>query len=154
MTPCSRGLPVSRNLLEKVFLDPASRGFYADWHLAAANAVAGIRLAEGRAPEHPRIRSVIDGLIDSSPEFARLWTENRARGKRLEVKAFVHPAVGELTLWMRTFDVAEAPGQQLLCYQAEPGSRSAEALSLLGTIAAKAYASPSPVSGASSPAYP
>ncbi|GHC81644.1 transcriptional regulator [Nocardiopsis terrae] len=132
------GFAVSRNLLEKVFLDPASRSFYADWRLAAENSVAGIRLAEGRAPEHPRIRAVVDGLVGASPEFARLWARNQARGKRMEVKEFVHPAVGELTLWMHTFDVAQAPGQQLLCYQAEPGSRSAEALALLGSVSAGA----------------
>lgn len=130
------GFPVSSNLLEKVFLDPASRGFYADWQLAATNAVAAFRLAEGRAPAHPRIRSVIERLLAASPEFAHMWSENRARGKRLETKDLVHPLVGELTLWMHTLDVASTPGQQLLCYQAEPASRSAEALSLLGTITA------------------
>ncbi|WP_017586254.1 MmyB family transcriptional regulator [Nocardiopsis ganjiahuensis] len=136
------GFTVSRNLLEKVFLDPASRSFHADWRLAAENSVAGIRLAEGRAPEHPRIRAVIDGLIEASPEFARLWAQNRARGKRMEVKEFAHPAVGGMTLRMHTFDVAQAPGQQLLCYQAEPGSRSAEALRLLGSVSAGTYTPP------------
>ncbi len=129
------GFPVSRNLMEKIFLDPASRSFYADWHAAADNAVAGFRLAEGKAPEHPRIRAIIDRLLAESPEFRRLWKENRARGKRLEMKSFVHPAVGEMSLRMHTLHVAAAPGQQLLSYHAEPGSRSAEALSLLGTLA-------------------
>ncbi|MBR8743110.1 helix-turn-helix domain-containing protein [Nocardiopsis sp. MG754419] len=131
------GFPVSRNLLEKVFLDPDSRGFYADWWSAAENSVAGLRLSEGRAPDHPRIRSLIDRLLRDSPEFARLWEQNRARGKRSEVKGFVHPTVGAMTLRMHTFDIAEAPGRQLLCYQAEPGGPSAEALGLLGTLSAR-----------------
>lgn len=130
------GFPVSRNLMKIVFLDPQARSFYADWRLAAENAVAGLRLAEGRAPQHPRIRSLVDGLLASSSEFEQMWTENRARGKRLETKRFVHSDVGAMTLRMHTFDVAETPGQQVLCYQAEPASTSAEALRLLGTIAA------------------
>jgi len=130
------GFPVSRNLMKIVFLDPESRSFYADWQLAAENAVAGLRLAEGRAPQHPRIRSLVDGLLVESPEFAQMWTENRARGKHLEVKSFVHADVGAMTLWMHTLDVAATPGQQVVCYQAEPASPSAEALRLLGTLAA------------------
>ena len=39
---------------------------------------------------------------------------------------------------MTTFDVRSAPGQELVVYDAEPGSRSAEGLLLLGTIAATA----------------
>ncbi|WP_083926709.1 MmyB family transcriptional regulator [Nocardiopsis valliformis] len=142
------GFSVSRNLVEKVFLDPGSRGLHADWRRAAENSVAAVRLAEGRAPEHPRIRAVVDGLVEASPEFAELWARNRARGKRIEVKEFTHPLVGGLTLRMRTFEVAQTPGQQLLCYHAEPGTRSAEALSLLGTIAADVYTPSNPESGA------
>ncbi|MGW9557436.1 helix-turn-helix transcriptional regulator [Nocardiopsis sp. NPDC055551] len=133
------GFPVGRNLVEHVFLAPDAREFHADWWLAARNSVAALRLAQGRAPEHPRIRSLVDGLLGASPEFARFWEHNQARGKRMEVKGFVHPLVGELTLRVHTFDVAETPGQQLLCYQAEPASRSAEALALLGALSAKTY---------------
>jgi hypothetical protein len=53
----------------------------------------------------------------------------------------VHPDVGVLDLRMQAFDVRSAPGQQLVVYQAEPGSRSAEGLSLLGALAASAGAS-------------
>jgi hypothetical protein len=38
--------------------------------------------------------------------------------------------------WYTTFAVASAPAQRLIAQPAEPGSRSAEALALLGTLAA------------------
>jgi hypothetical protein len=47
-----------------------------------------------------------------------------------------HPEVGEVTLRMQTSDVRAAPGQQLVVHRAEPGSPSADALRLLGTLAA------------------
>jgi hypothetical protein len=48
----------------------------------------------------------------------------------------VHRDIGELTVRMQTFDVRSAPGQQLVVYHAEPGSPSAQALRLLGSLAA------------------
>jgi hypothetical protein len=44
--------------------------------------------------------------------------------------------VGELTLHYESFTVNSAPGQQLVVYQADPGSPSEEALSLLGSCTA------------------
>jgi hypothetical protein len=37
---------------------------------------------------------------------------------------------------MQTFDVRSAPGQQRFVYHAEPGSPSAHAIRLLGSVAA------------------
>ncbi len=46
---------------------------------------------------------------------------------------------------MQTFDVRSAPGQQLVVYHAEPGSPSADAMRLLGTITAtRAHAATEP----------
>ncbi len=130
------GFPTSRNLAEIVFCGPDAATFYADWSTAAANTVAGLRLAYGAWPADPRLTQVCAGLLARSAPFRALWRQNDARGKRLEVKTFRHREVGPLTLRMHAFDVRAAPGQQLVVYHADPGSTSAEALRLLGTLAA------------------
>ena len=52
------------------------------------------------------------------------------------VKHFHHPVVGELSLSFNRLDVAADHGLTLFTYAAEPGSRSEEALNLLGSWAA------------------
>ena len=51
-------------------------------------------------------------------------------------KHFNHPDVGELHLSYNRLDLAADPGLTLFTYTAEPGSRSEEALKLLGSLAA------------------
>lgn len=125
------GFPHGPNLLHAVFLAPDARSFYLDWEEAAANTVAGFRLLHGAAPDDPRIRAVLAEVGAASTEFRELWERHEARGKRSEVKRFRHPVVGELVLAMEAFDVRSAPGQQLVVYQAEPGTPSAAALARL-----------------------
>jgi transcriptional regulator with XRE-family HTH domain len=129
-------LDFSRNLVQMLFLDPRARTFYVDWEAAARSAVAGLRLAAGVAEDDPAVMRVVTYLLQRSAEFREFWANRDARGKTLEVKSFLHPEVGHLTLRMQAFDVRSAPGQQLVIYHAEAGSGSAEALTLLGTIAA------------------
>ena len=130
------GFEHSSNLLVRVFLDPAARTFYADWALVAASTVAGFRLAQGEWPDAPRVREVLTRLLRDSAEFAELWRRHDARGRSAEVKRFVHPDVGPLTLRTQSFDVRASPGQQLVVHHAEPGSLSADGLGLLGALTA------------------
>jgi transcriptional regulator with XRE-family HTH domain len=130
--------PHAGNLARVVFLDPDARTFYSEWEAAATATVAGLRLALGAAPDDARLRAIIDELVEASPAFDRRWRRGDARAKRPELKGFVHPAVGALTLRAHTFDVRAAPGQELIVYQAEPGTPSAQALALLGALAASA----------------
>jgi transcriptional regulator with XRE-family HTH domain len=130
------GFPVSRNLLVELFLDDDAITFYADWEHAARSAIAGWRHRMGIWPGDPRFAEIRDMLLAGSPEFARLWGENRVQGKSLTRKQFRHSEVGDLTLDMLTFDVRNGSGQQLIVYQAVPDSPSDERLKLLGSLAA------------------
>jgi transcriptional regulator with XRE-family HTH domain len=91
------------------------------------------------APEtvSPMLRQLLElvrTLTEASEEFAELWQSHTVRGKTYDAKELVHPEVGPLSLTYQSFDVRGARGQQLVIYHAEPGSRSAQALALLGTI--------------------
>jgi hypothetical protein len=52
------------------------------------------------------------------------------------IKEFHHPVVGELTLTYNRMELSADPGLAITIYTAEPGTTSAEALSLLGSRAA------------------
>ncbi|WP_037570612.1 helix-turn-helix transcriptional regulator [Phaeacidiphilus oryzae] len=129
------------NLARMTFLDPAGRRFYQDWDRAAQSAVANLREAAGFDPDHPRLRELVTALSEGSSHFARLWRAHDVRGKTRDAKHLVHPDVGPLTLTYQSFDVREAPGQQLVIYHAEPATPSAEALKLLGSLHASRHPS-------------
>ncbi|MEV0622711.1 helix-turn-helix transcriptional regulator [Nonomuraea sp. NPDC050404] len=122
------------NLARMTFLDPAGRSFYTDWDRAAQSVVANLRQAAGFDPDDPRLAGLVRTLTDQSANFARLWNAHTVRGKTQDAKHFLHPDVGPLTLTYQAFDVRDTPGQQLVIYHAEPGSASARALDLLGSI--------------------
>jgi transcriptional regulator with XRE-family HTH domain len=124
------------NLARMTFLDPAGRHFYARWSWVAQATVASLRQATGVDPHYPPLLELVRTLTEASEEFAELWGSHTVRGKTYDAKELVHPEVGALSLTYQSFDVRGARGQQLVIYHAEPGSRSAEALALLGTISA------------------
>ena len=124
------------NLLAMLFLDPAGRTYYRDWDRAAQTSVANLRAAAGHDPDDPQLHELVAHLSSGSAEFRQLWQQQHVRGKTRDPKTFHHPDVGTLVLLTQTFDVPSAPGQQLVVYSAEPSSQSAQALSLLGTLAA------------------
>ncbi|TDE37780.1 helix-turn-helix transcriptional regulator [Actinomadura sp. 6K520] len=122
------------NLARMIFLDPAGRHFHTDWDRAAQATVANLRQAVGFDPDDPRLTELVRDLTARSPDFTRLWNAHTVRGKTQDAKHLLHPDVGPLTLTYQAFDVRDAPGQQLVIYHAEPGSTSAQALDLLGSI--------------------
>ncbi|WP_370947033.1 helix-turn-helix domain-containing protein [Amycolatopsis sp. cg5] len=128
------GHPHSDDLVRLVFLDPSAREFYPDWERVALNTVGGLRAAAGLDPDDPLVIRTVGELSVKSPEFRKLWARHDIRQKTTETKRFHHRLVGDLVLHYESLTVNSAPGQQLVVYQADPGSRSEEALALLGSL--------------------
>ncbi|MGW5362785.1 helix-turn-helix transcriptional regulator [Actinopolymorpha pittospori] len=125
------GFAHADNLARMTFLDPAGRDFYLDWQRAAARCVARLRLAAGYDPRDPRLLDLVAELTRCCDTFEELWVRQDVRERSGEPRDFQHPKAGRLTLVHQAFDVHGSPGPQLVVYQAEPGSASAEALALL-----------------------
>ena len=73
----------------------------------------------------------METLSAKSPEFAELWSRHHVKGKTRQTKNLRHAQVGDLRIQFSAFTVNEAPHQQLVVYQAEPGSPTAAAFTEL-----------------------
>jgi transcriptional regulator with XRE-family HTH domain len=127
-----------------VFLDPRAERFYYDWDRVADWCVATLRSAAGRDPHDHDLLDLVGELSTHSDAFRTRWAAHDVRFHKVGVTHFHHPVVGELTVNLNRFDLPTDDGQTLFTYTAEPGSRSEEALRLLGSwTATTAPAEPS-----------
>jgi transcriptional regulator with XRE-family HTH domain len=134
--------PVDRpNLTRMLFLDPHYRDLHPRWEIAAACAVASLRIAAGRDDDDRELATLIGELSMRSREFTALWAEHPVASHAFGTRHLVHPEVGALTLELETLELADGTGHRLVTYGAAPGSPSDAALQLLRMTAS---ASPEP----------
>lgn len=124
------------NFAKYTFLDEDSHRFYPEWEGAADTVVAILRTEAGRDPHDPLMHDLIGELATRSEEFRRRWSSHDVRLHGTGGKTFHHDAVGDLVLAYESVDMISDPGLTLTIYAAEPGSRTAEALALLGSLTA------------------
>jgi transcriptional regulator with XRE-family HTH domain len=130
----TRARPV--NTARFVFLDPRAEATYGDWDRIATETVAILRSAAGRDPYDRDLTDLVGELATQSEAFRTRWAAHNVRFHNTGVKHFHHPVVGELHLSYNRLDLAADHGLTLFTYAAEPGSRTDEALKLLGSWAA------------------
>ncbi|MEU1009615.1 helix-turn-helix transcriptional regulator [Streptomyces sp. NPDC005890] len=131
----SRLAPAERNVARLVFLDPAGRELYPEWHAVAAQTVAHLRVNAGRYADDPELCALVGELSVRSEDFRRLWADHEVRECAYGVKKVRHPVAGLLTLPYETLTPPTDPGQTIVAYTPEPGSETAERLALLGSWA-------------------
>jgi hypothetical protein len=79
---------------------------------------------------------MVGELSMRSEEFRTRWAAHNVRFHRTGVKRFHHPVVGDIHLTYEALDLAADPGLRMNVYSAEPGTASADALTLLANWAA------------------
>jgi transcriptional regulator with XRE-family HTH domain len=128
------------NTARFVFLDPRAEATFGDWDRVASETAAILRSAAGRDPYNRDLSDLVGELATQSGAFRTRWAAHNVRFHSTGVKHFHHPVVGDLQLTYNRLDLAADPGQSLVTYTAEPGSRADDALKLLGSWAATADA--------------
>jgi transcriptional regulator with XRE-family HTH domain len=121
------------NMVRVLFLHPEAKTVFVEWDTVTRATVHALRLNAGFDPHDSAIAALVEQMRGVEA-FAALWQDQTVGGLARAYKVFVHPSVGRVELTYQTFDVRDAPGQQLLVGTPAAGGASADALALLGTM--------------------
>ena len=128
---CAALLPVLRvglNQLRVMFLDPAARELYRDWHGNAVTSVAALRGISHPDVEDLERDDLIRELSEKSCEFREIWARHDAGMQPLPTAKFHNPFVGDIDLHHELLTIIGAEDQLLIIYYAEPGTPSVDTL--------------------------
>ena len=118
--------PEQRNVLRMLFGTPHIRARMEDWEAFARSAVATFRTNVIRAGASERVKSLIDELTRTSPEFAAIWSNYDIAEAAGGLKRFDHPSAGPMTLEYTSFAVDGQSDLGMVVYTpATPADREA-----------------------------
>jgi transcriptional regulator with XRE-family HTH domain len=121
-----RGSPP--NLLQVVFRDEALRSLMVDHEEEVVRLVSQFRLHRSDWPDEPEIAELIERLLATSSEFARLWAARDVAPFVTTRRVFDHPRAGRLEFDHHRMALLDRPGEQLVVYLPVAGSDSATRL--------------------------
>jgi transcriptional regulator with XRE-family HTH domain len=123
------------NMLRSFFLGKEKQARYEDLELTLTRAVAYFRAAVGSDLDDPYVKDLVEELSLKSDAFRRLWANQDVLSAVAGSDLYFHPAVGWMRVSFQTFAVGGTDRQTLWAVTAAPGSRDAEALARLATLA-------------------
>lgn len=141
-TELDPGMRAGDNRLRTMFTAPDGAARYPDWSQQMAGMVAAFRRSIGPDVDDPDVVRLVGELSLGSETFRQLWARHDVRALGGGAVRMLHPEVGELELRREKLGVGGTDGQLLVVHHAEPGSPSARALALLGSLAATRATAP------------
>jgi transcriptional regulator with XRE-family HTH domain len=111
-----------RNSLWRYFMRPEARLCFPKWDDAAPKFVAQFRAIAAKYLEDPCFTSLINELLEASPEFRRYWSRHDVASVGDGFKHIYHPVAGELKLDYTLFSVPNYPDMSMIVYTAAKGS--------------------------------
>jgi transcriptional regulator with XRE-family HTH domain len=105
-----------RNVLRRLFGDPAARAKLADWEADARFVVAAFRMDTVRSGSSPEAAALAAELQATSADFRRLWEQNEMRSRGIGRKRLRHPSAGWLDLEYSSLFLDGASGLGLMVY--------------------------------------
>ncbi|HEY2464569.1 MAG TPA: hypothetical protein VGI32_10950, partial [Steroidobacteraceae bacterium] len=105
-----------RNVLRMMFGDSRVRAAQSNWESVARYVVASFRADVARAGAARNVRSLVDELCATSPEFAAMWRDNDVQAHGDDLKVLHHPIAGQLSMEFSGFAVDGRPDLTMVIY--------------------------------------
>jgi transcriptional regulator with XRE-family HTH domain len=125
-----------RNMARLLFLETGLADRHLDRENSLRDIVGILRMSAGRDPHSPGLAELVGELSVRSETFRALWASHHVHEKSHGRKVFHHPEVGRIELAYETLYVPGPGHLMLVVHTPEPGSPSAEAISLLASLIA------------------
>ena len=126
---------VETNLVWRVFVDEDVRVTHdggEDKFRAAL--VADLRGVTGRYPDDPRLRALVDRLLEASESFAALWARADVAKQHSTQKVVHTSTVGDVIIDCDILSAPDSGDLRIVVYTTEPGSEAERKLDLLRVI--------------------
>jgi transcriptional regulator with XRE-family HTH domain len=105
-----------RNILKRMFLDPATREAQSDWESVARFLVATFRAETARLSDDEIAISLAAELCQKSVDFSRMWTEQDVQSTGEGAKTIRHSLIGEIAFEYSSFAIDGRSDLKLIIY--------------------------------------